>query len=106
MWLVLRTEDGEPIGICGLLKRDGLDDVDLGFAYRPPYWRQGFAVEAGEAVLDLARTRFRLERVVAITQGDNAGSIAVLRRLGFAFERLVQLPGDDTSLQLLARSLR
>lgn len=102
---MLRKEDGDPIGICGLLKREALEDVDLGFAYRPAFWRQGYAVEAGEAVLGLARTRLGLARVVAITQDDNTGSMAVLRRLGFAFERVVQLPGDEAPLQLLARSL-
>jgi len=105
LWLVVRKEDGAPLGMCGLLKREALDDVDLGFAYRPAFWRQGYAVEAGRAVLDLARDRFGLGRIVAITLEDNTGSIAVLQRLGFVFERLVQLPGDDTTLQLLARSL-
>lgn len=105
LWLVVRNEDGAPLGMCGLLKREALDDVDLGFAYRPAFWRQGYAVEAGRAVLDLARDRFGLERVVAITLEENTGSIAVLQRLGFAFERVAQMPGDDATLQLLARSL-
>jgi len=105
LWLVVRKEDSTPLGMCGLLKREALDDVDLGFAYRPAYWRQGYAVEAGRAVLGLARDRFSLTRVVAITTEDNTGSITVLERLGFVFERQVRLPGDDTTLQLLARSL-
>ncbi len=33
-----------PIGICGLLQRETLDDVDVGFAFLPQYWKQGYAV--------------------------------------------------------------
>jgi RimJ/RimL family protein N-acetyltransferase len=102
LWLVVRKEDGAAIGICGLLKRDTLPDVDLGFAFRPPYWRQGYAVEAGAAVLALGKASFGLSRVVAITQQDNAGSIRVLERLGFQFERLIEWPGDAAPIRLYA----
>ena len=37
LYLTELKEDSVPIGICGLIKRDGLDDVDIGFAFLPRY---------------------------------------------------------------------
>jgi RimJ/RimL family protein N-acetyltransferase len=105
LWLVVQKEDGAAIGICGLLKRETLPDVDLGFAFRPAYWRKGYAVEAGSAVLALGKASFDLSRVVAITQQDNVGSIRVLEKLGFEFERLIDWPGDAVQIRLYARQL-
>ena len=51
LYLTERKEDGVPIGICGLLKRESLDDVDLGFANLPRFWGEGYAYEAALAVI-------------------------------------------------------
>jgi [ribosomal protein S5]-alanine N-acetyltransferase len=80
-------ESGEAIGMCGLLKRDWLDDVDIGFAYLPRFRRQGYGREAAAAVLALARDAFGLSRVVAITSPGNEPSIRLLAGLGFRYER-------------------
>lgn len=94
------AETGEPIGICGLLRRDTLDDVDIGFAFFPRHWRKGYGREAASAVLRMARERFSLSRVVAITSLDNGPSIALLGQLGFVFERLVRLGPTGEELRL------
>lgn len=77
-----------PIGMCGLLKRDDLPDPDIGFAFVPDYWNKGLAFEAATAVLDDARERLNLTRVLAIVNPDNAASIKLLEKLGLKFERL------------------
>lgn len=100
LWLVSQREDGAPVGMCGLLKRETLDDVDIGFAFRPAYWRKGYAVEAAAAVLALGQSHFGLTRIVAITQPDNLGSIRTLERLGLTFERMVPASGGGVELQL------
>ena len=92
-----------PIGICGLIKRDGLDDVDLGYAFLPSFRGQGFAHEAASAVMTQAR-EFGFERVVAIVAPDNAPSIKLLSKLGFCYERRVTLAGDAHELLLYASS--
>src|ERR1700727_17187 len=66
--------NGTPIGICGLVKRDGLDDPDVGFAFLSRYWSKGYAVESAAAVLKFAKTELALDRVVAITSLDNVTS--------------------------------
>jgi ribosomal-protein-alanine N-acetyltransferase len=98
LWLsALKT--GEPIGICGLVKRDGLEDADIGYAFLERFWGQGYAVEAAAAVLDHARHAIGLEKVVAITAPTNAGSIAVLEKIGLTFAGVIQLPdhGGESS---------
>jgi RimJ/RimL family protein N-acetyltransferase len=88
-----------PIGICGLIKRDVLDDVDIGFAFLAPYRQQGYALEAARATMAFART-LGLARVVAIVAPHNADSIKLLGRLGFAYERSIRLAEDAEELWL------
>lgn len=104
MYLVSTRSDGTPIGMCGLIKRDALPDVDIGFAYVPESWGAGYAVEAAQAVVAHARDDFALKRLVAITSLDNAGSMRVLEKIGLTFEGLIELtPGDP--VRLFARAL-
>jgi RimJ/RimL family protein N-acetyltransferase len=77
-----------PIGMCGLLKREELPEPDIGFAYLPDFWGQGFAFEAAKAVMNDARESLKLNRVLAIVNPDNDASIKLLERLGLKFERL------------------
>ena len=55
LYLVNRKQDGTPIGMCGLLKREALQDVDIGFAFLPEFWSKGYAVESASAVLEHGR---------------------------------------------------
>lgn len=95
LYLVFLKDTGDPIGICGLLRRDTLPDVDVGFAFLPAYWRQGYASESAAAVLTHGRETIGLKRIVAITSPDNLGSIKVLEKIGLRFEGLIRL-GDDS----------
>ena len=88
--------DGTPIGMCGLLRREVLDDVDVGFAYLPRFSGQGYATEAARATIDYGRTALGLKRIVAITAPDNAGSQAVLRKIGLRHEQTLRLPAYKT----------
>jgi [ribosomal protein S5]-alanine N-acetyltransferase len=96
----VELHDGTLIGLCGLLRRDGLPGPDIGFAYLPSHYGQGYACEAGEAVLAHARHILGIERVLAIVSPDNTRSIALLRRLGLRDAGTVTLPGKDEALLL------
>ncbi len=100
LFKVVRKADGAAIGMCGLLKRETLDDVDLGYAFLPEYWLQGYAREAGAGAIEYGRRVHGLTRIVAITNPDNAASIRVLEHLGFQFERLIRLGDDASDVQL------
>jgi RimJ/RimL family protein N-acetyltransferase len=92
--------DGTPAGICGLVKREGLADVDVGFALLPRHRSKGYAVESASAVLAHARRVLRLQRIVAITSPENVGSIAVLEKIGLKFERTIRLAEHSPELKL------
>ena len=98
-------EDRTLMGMCGLLQRDELEAPDLGFAFLPPFRRRGFAREAADAVLGDASARLGITRVLAITQPDNAPSMALLDRLGFQFERLMRKGPADPELRVYVRVL-
>ena len=105
LYRVERKDGGIPIGICGLIKRDTLKDVDLGFAFLPDFRGNGYATESAAATLAHGRDEFGLERIVAITTPDNEASIRLLEKLGFHFERLLRLTADAEELRLYARDL-
>ena len=104
LYVVTLKESGESIGMCGLIKRDALDDVDIGYAYLPRFWSKGYAVEAARAVKEQARG-LGLKRLVAIVDPANTGSIRVLEKLGLAFEKMIKLSADDIDLKLFAINL-
>jgi ribosomal-protein-alanine N-acetyltransferase len=81
-----------PIGMCGLLKRESLPDVDIGYAFLQRYWSKGYAVEAASAVMDYGRSVLKIPRIVAITAPDNTPSMRVLEKIGLRYEKIVNLP--------------
>ena len=88
----------EPIGLCGLLKRDWLADVDVGFAFFPEYWRQGYAFESASAVMQWGREHCGLTRFVGITAPHNLGSQRVLTKLGLTDSGSVRSPEGQHSI--------
>lgn len=99
LWAVTLQNEDAPIGICGLVRRDFLDDVDLGFAYLPEFQGRGYGREAASAVVEFSRRELGLRRLVAITVPPNRRSIALLEKLGFALEKKIQHPdGKETLL--------
>ena len=86
--LVELKDTPTPIGMCGLLKREDLPDPDIGFAFLPDYWRQGFAFEAATAVMKDAHESLNLTQILAIVNPDNDASIKLLERLGLRFDRM------------------
>jgi RimJ/RimL family protein N-acetyltransferase len=100
--LVELKEGREPIGICGLLKRDWLDHADLGFAFLPRFWSRGYAFESASAVLDHTRRTFGLKRILAITAPDNAASVGLLRKLGFRPERTARPSQTEPEVEVFA----
>jgi RimJ/RimL family protein N-acetyltransferase len=102
LYMVELKATGEAVGICGLIKREGLKDVDLGFAFLPRFWRRGYAFEAADAVMRYGTKVLGLRRVVAILSEDNDRSSKLLEKLGFCFEGMVKLQPDDEELKLYA----
>ena len=98
LYLVVRRDDLAPLGMCGLLRREALDDPDVGFALKPAYWSQGYAYEATRAVLDYGRDVLGLRRIVAIVAPDNEASAGLLEKLGLRFEGMIRMGDEDLRL--------
>jgi RimJ/RimL family protein N-acetyltransferase len=92
LFLVTLKGSGIPTGICGLLKRESLEDVDIGFAFLPNYWSQGYAFESASAIMDYGWNVLKLKRIVAITAPHNQASGKLLEKIGLRFEKMIKLP--------------
>lgn len=102
MFLVTVKDTETPAGICGLLKRDGFDDPDLGFAFLRRFRRSGYAIESARAVLRHGIEDLHLQRIIAMADPDNEPSVRLLEKLGFSYERMVRMPGDEDEINLYA----
>jgi RimJ/RimL family protein N-acetyltransferase len=105
LWAVELAAAGEPIGMCGLVRRQALEHVDLGFAFLSRHWGHGYAREAAAAAVERAREAFHLTRLVAITDLDNLPSQKVLTSVGFEYDKLVHWPESGEDLALYALDL-
>ncbi|MDQ3800246.1 MAG: GNAT family N-acetyltransferase [Acidobacteriota bacterium] len=103
LYLVELKESGAPAGLCGLVKRDSLEDVDIGFAFLERFWSKGYAFESASAVMDYAQSVLGLKRIAAIVSPGNQGSIKVLEKIGLHFERMIRMPGDAEEIKFFAR---
>lgn len=97
--MVELKETGEPIGMCGLVRRENLDDADIGYAFLEKHWSKGYARESAEAVLNHARETFGLGRIVAIVTPENHSSIKLLEKIGLKFQRAIRMSDDDVELK-------
>ena len=102
LYLTELKEGKVPIGLCGLIKRDSLEDVDIGFAFLPRYRAKGYAYESASAVMTYGKNVLGLRRIVAITSPENDASMDLLEKLGLRFESMVKLSQDAAEVCLYA----
>jgi RimJ/RimL family protein N-acetyltransferase len=98
LYLVEQKDSGQPIGMCGLIKRPQLEDVDLGYAFLPAFSGQGLAIEAACAVLSYGHSTLKLGKIVAIVLPTNQRSIRLLEKLQFRQTGTIQLRPDSEIL--------
>jgi [ribosomal protein S5]-alanine N-acetyltransferase len=105
LWHASRRADGTFVGMCGLLKRDILPDVDIGYAFLPEHRGQGYAFEAANATVALGARKFGLERIIGVVSDHNAASIRVLEKIGMRFERMYPMHPGEPEVRLYSREL-
>ena len=103
LFLVELKDAGDALGICGLLKRDVLQQPDIGFAFLPEFWSQGYAYEAAAATVAWADDTLGIGQLAAITSPDNNKSIRLLEKLGFKFERMMTVAEGEPEVRLFLR---
>ena len=99
-YLVSTKKEDLPIGISGLIDRDGLEYVDVGYAFLPNFRGKGYAFEATNAILTFAKNDLQIDPIVAITNMDNIKSCKLLERLGLKFDKIIQLADDPEKCRL------
>jgi len=99
------SKPSKAIGIVGLVKRKELEDTDIGFGYLPEYEGKGYGYESSMAILKLAKDRFKLNKVAAITNPENKNSIQLLEKLGLSFQKRIKPFDDNEELLLFAKDL-
>jgi len=101
-YAVILKASGEFIGTAGLVDRDGLDHVDIGYGFLPEFRGKGYAYEATSAIYDYGYEVLKLDKIIAIVNPDNKGSIKLLEKLGLVFEKMVRLPDEDKDIKLFS----
>jgi [ribosomal protein S5]-alanine N-acetyltransferase len=99
-YTVIRKSDREKLGVCGLYDREGLEGIDIGFAFLPQHEKQGYALEAALEVKRAGIEEFGITQLKAITLKDNVASQKLLEKLGLRYSKRVQLPKDPEELLL------
>ena len=99
-YVVVIKETQESIGICGIVKREGLEDVDIGFAFFQQFMGKGYGYESASAILNYAHNDLKIKRIVAIVDPENVVSIALIKKIGLQFERMIQVSPKDIELML------
>lgn len=102
LFRVSNKHSGAVIGMCGLISREVLDDVDTGYALLPEFSGQGYATESARAVLDFAKEQLHLDPIVAVVSPGNSASVRVLEKLGMEFTRKVRLDSTQPEIDLFA----
>lgn len=105
LWRASRRSDDAFVGMCGLLKRDILPDVDVGYAFLPEHWGRGYAFEAASATIEHGARKFGLGRIIGVVSDHNAASIRVLEKAGMRFERMYPMHPGEPEVRLYSREL-
>jgi RimJ/RimL family protein N-acetyltransferase len=104
LWVVELRDSATPIGMCGLIKRETLAGIDIGYAYLPAWRGHGYAYEAAQAVLAYAPT-LGIRTLLAITSPNNMASNGLLRKLGMRFVKFMHLVPEDAGSNLYSIDL-
>ena len=99
-YTVIRKTDNAKVGSCGLYDREGLEGIDLGFAFLPQYEKNGYAFESANKLKDLAFNQFNLKYISAITTNENKDSQKLLEKLGLKYIKIINIPNDNEELLL------
>ena len=101
-YLVSTNKNNIPIGMSGIIDREGLDHIDVGFAFLSKFRGKGYAFEATDAVMKYATDTLKINPIVAITSINNVKSINLLERLGLHYDKLIQLPNETEKIKLFS----
>lgn len=96
-YAIVEKSTAETIGMCGLIKRADLEDVDLGFALMPKARGKGYAIESSLATVEYAKSK-GIKKLLGIVDPKNSVSSHVLEKIGMKLERKARVRPNETEL--------
>lgn len=102
---VILKESNTKIGSCGLYNRDGIDGVDIGFAFLPKYEKKGFAFESASELIKFSKKHFNIKKISAITTKENKASQKLILKLGLNFDKIIEIPPNNDEMLLYNMNL-
>jgi len=99
---LVETKEGQPVGMCGIIRRDTLEHPDIGFAFLEEFTGKGYAYEIASATLAYAINELKLPEISAITLPENANSIRLLEKIGLKFVRSFRNDNSEEYLLLFS----
>jgi ribosomal-protein-alanine N-acetyltransferase len=99
-YTVIRKSDHIKVGTCGLYDREGMEGIDIGFAFLPQYEKKGYAYESVNKLKEMAITHFKITEIKAITMKENISSQKLLEKIGLQFKEMMKLENDEEELML------
>jgi len=88
--------------MCGILKRDTLENPDIGFSFLPAFMGMGYAFEIANATINYAKNKLNLKTILAITVPTNKRSRQLLEKIGLKFIKTIYTPVDNEELMLFS----
>ena len=88
--------------MCGLISREILEDVDIGYGFLPEFWGQGYGIESAAAVMRYGREQLGLKRIVAVVSPGNTSSIKLLQKLGMQNSGKIRMADNEPEIDLFA----
>lgn len=103
-YLAVTKNTKETLGLTGFIKRDSLENAEVGYAFLPKGEGKGFAIESTKAIMDYGKKQLNISKVVAITHPENKKSQKLLVKLGLRFISLIKLPEFETECNYFEES--
>ena len=101
-YTVIRKEDQEKLGTVGVYDREGLEGLDIGFAFLPEFEQKGYAIESAQALKEFIKTEFGITYLKGITNKENAASQKLLLKLGLSFQKNIILTEEADEVMLFS----
>ncbi len=84
-WAVHTKDNNEFIGWCGLKWIKEVDEIDLGYRFKPSEWGKGYATEVAQHTLRYGLQNLQLKKIMAHVHIDNIASQKVLEKIGMHY---------------------
>lgn len=101
---VILKETNQKIGVCGLFKREGLENLDIGFAFLPEFETKGYGFESSGKILEFAFFTLNAKAVSGITSKNNFASQKLLLKLGFTYQNNIILPNETEDVMVFIKN--